>query len=145
MTPPRPAPYNRYPTDAASVAAGYRHLADLIESGAAPVPVGPAVDLFLRSHDPAEQPAAARDLMRALGGGRYDKDESGSSLLLDGMCGGLPVRIWVQRDAVCERVQVGEKTVEYEAQPAREAMPARTETVPVYEWKCAPLLDAASA
>lgn len=121
MTAPRPLPRVDYPTDRAALAAGYRHLAHLIESGQAPIPINPQVSLFL-SHGETpvdEQPTAARDLMRALGGGRYAKDvtASGGDLILRGMCGELPVDIWVTRDAVCERVVVGTDEV--------------TETVPV--------------
>jgi hypothetical protein len=39
----------------------------------------------------------------------------------------------VPRDKVCERVQVGVKTVEVPAQPAVEA---HVEEIPQYEWKC---------
>lgn len=143
---PRPITRTDYPTDRAAVAAGYRHLADLIESEQAPIPINPQVSLFLtHGHVPVgEQPAAARNLMRALGGGKYAKDPDASpgSLILRGMCGGLPVDIWLTRDAVCERVVVGTETVEV---PAVEAQPARTETRPVVEWRCSPLLAADDA
>jgi hypothetical protein len=150
-TTPRPLPRTDYPTDRAAIAAGYRHLADLIESEQAPIPINPEVSLFLTmSGLPVDdEPAAARDLMRALGGGKYAKDvqASGGSLILRGMCGGLPVDVWVTRDAVCERVVVG-------CEEVTEVVPAVTEadlrpeqtitrTVEHVEWRCAPLLAAA--
>lgn len=145
-TAPKPQPYKPYPhadADRPAYAEGLRHLADLIETGAAPFPYGP-MSLFLAfgSIPAAEQPAAARDLIRALGGGTYSKDASDATMSLDGMCGGVPIRIYVLRDAVCERVVVGTETVEVPAQPAIEA---HTETREIVEWHCGSLLDAADA
>jgi hypothetical protein len=149
MTAPKPLPRTDYPTDRAAIAAGYRHLADLIESEQAPIPVNPEVSLFL-SHGRTpvdEQPAAARDLMRALGGGRYEKavTASGGSLILRGMCGGLPIDVWVTRDAVCERVVVGTDEVTETVPVGEDTRPVETvtRTVERVEWRCAPLLAAA--
>jgi len=146
---PRPISRTDYLTDRAALAAGYRHLADLIESEQAPIPVNPSVSLFL-SHGVTpvdEQPAAARDLMRALGGGRYEKDvtSAGGSLILRGMCGGLPVDVWVTRDAVCERVVVGTDEVTETVPVGEDTRPVETvsRTVERVEWHCAPLLGAA--
>ena len=143
LTAPKPLPYKQYPVEAdrPAYAAGLRHLADLIESGASPIPHG-SMDLFLAfGKIPAdEQPTAARDLMRALGGGVYGKDPDSTTLALNGMCGGVPISIYVLREAVCERVVVGTETVEL---PAQEALPARTETRERVEWVCSPLLAAA--
>ena len=148
-TAPRPLARSAYPTDRAAIAAGYRHLADLIESGQAPIPITPAVSLFL-SHGETpvgEQPTAARNLMRALGGGKYTKDvtSSGGDLILRGMCGGLPVDVWVTRDAVCERVVVGIDEVEETVPVGEDTRPVETvkRTVERVEWRCAPLLGAA--
>lgn len=147
MTAPKPLPLDRYPTektvDRPAYAAGLRHLATLVEDGSLPIPYG-ALDLFLAfgSTPLEEQPAAARDLMRAIGGGRWAKDSSGNTMAFDGMCGGVPVRIYVARDAVCERVVVGTETVEVPAQPAVEA---HTQTREVVDWRCAPLLAAAES
>jgi hypothetical protein len=140
---PQPRSVGHYFTDddRADLAAGYRHLADLIESGQAPVPTSPSMSFFVNGEGD-EQPAAARDLMRALGGGTYAKEASGSGsyLTLEGACGGVPVRIYVARDAVCERVVVGEEKVQVPAQPAQ---PARVEVREIVEWRCHPLLEAA--
>lgn len=151
MSAPRPQPRTDYLRDdhRASLAAGYRHLADLIESGQAPIPVNPQVSLFLTYREvPAEeQPAAARDLMRALGGGRYEKDTtaSGGDLILRGTCGSLPVDIWLTRDAVCERVVVGTDEVTEAFPVGEDTRPVETvtRTVERVEWRCAPLLGAA--
>lgn len=151
-TAPKPQPRKEYfyDDDRAGIAAGYRHLADLIESGQAPLPVNPQVSLFL-SHGGApvdEQPAAARDLMRALGGGKYEKDvaSGGSSLILRGSCAGLPVDIWVSRDAVCERVVTGTTTVTETVPVGEDTRPVKTVTreVETFEWRCGSLLDAAT-
>lgn len=140
-TAPKPQPYTGFPyrdDQRADYAAGLRHLADLIEAGSAPFPHGSLN--FWPTGEPEEQPAAARDLMRAFGGGKYAKDADGTTMNLSGMCGGVPVRIWVARDAVCERVVVGTETVEVPAQPAVEA---HTEVRDVIEWRCGSLLGAA--
>lgn len=145
-TAPKPLPRKTYFTndDRAAVAAGYRHLADLIESGQAPIPTNAAVSLWvaLSGNDVDEEPTVARELMRALGGGTYEKDvaTSGGYLILRGTCAALPIDIWLTRDAVCERVVVGEERVEI---PARPAEPARVEVREIVEWRCAPLLAAA--
>jgi hypothetical protein len=140
-TAPKPLPRTTYVHDDAqrpAYAEGLRHLADLIEAGRAPFPNGP-LNLWL-DEAKDEQPATARELMRALGGGTYAKNADTDTLHLSGMCGGVPVRIWLSRDAVCERVVVGTETVEL---PAQEALPARTETRERVEWVCSPLLAAA--
>lgn len=143
---PRPAA-SQAVNDRAAVAAGYRHLADLIESGACPIPINASISINLGYRAevaPEDQPAAAAELRRAFGGGHWDKEDfdgyGSSSLILRGMCGGLPIDIWIDRSQVCERVVVGTETVEVPALPATEA---RTETREVYEWRCGPPLDAA--
>lgn len=150
-TTPRPLPRTDYPSDRAAVAAGYRRLADLIESEQAPIPINPQVSLFL-SHGAVpidEQPVAARELMRALGGGKYAKDtsSSGGDLILRGMCGGLPVDIWVTRDAVCERVVTGTREVVETVPVGEDTRPVETitRTEDVVEWVCSPLLAADEA
>jgi hypothetical protein len=144
-TAPKPLPRVSYPSQTdpearAAYAAGLRHLADVIETDPdCPFVSGP-LSLFI--HDDEHQAEIAARLRRELGGGLWKKAESGTHLTLDGMCAGLPIDLWLDRDAVCERVQVGEETVEHEATeeeivPAAEAW---TETVPVFEWRCSPLL-----
>lgn len=150
MTAPKPLPRTDYPTDRAALAAGYRHLADLIESGRAPLPVNASVTLNVDygdwQHPDDEQPAAARDLMRALGGGTYRKAEYGSDLILRGMCAGLPIDVWASRNAVCERVVVGKREIHTEVPIGEDTRPVKTvtRTEDVVEWRCAPLLGAAT-
>lgn len=144
MSAPTPRPWKLYPADEdrPAYAAGLRHMADLIEAGTIPIPTG-GVDLFVAfGPTPSEEQArAARDITRALGGGRWNKNgRNGSTLLLEGMCGGVPVRVYVDREAVCERVVVGRETVEVPAQPAVEAHTVEQDVV---EWRCSPLLAAA--
>lgn len=144
-TAPKPQPRKTYFTDddRAALADGYRHLADLIEAGQCPIPTGPAITIF------TDDPAEAVELRHALGGGRYAKDEydgyGTASLILKGMCGGLPVDLWITRSQVCERVQVGTRKVAEELPVGEDTRPWETVTrvEPVYEWKCAPVLDAA--
>lgn len=142
-TAPRPLPLTNAPRDVAAYAAGLRHLADLIESGVAPMPTNPSMGFhaYRVATEGVDQPTAARNLMRALGGGRYAKDQWDTSLILRGMCGGVPVDIWVARDEVCERVVVGTEVVEIPAQPAVEATTFEKEIV---EWRCGSILDAAA-
>lgn len=146
---PRPLPRTDYPslTDPearSAYAAGLRHLADVIESDPdCPYPQGP-INLFIHSGD--SQAEIAARLRRALGGGKWEKKEAvgGGYLTLDGMCVGVPIDLWLDRDAVCERVVVGTEEV-------TEVIPAVTEadlrpeqtitrTVEHVEWRCSPLL-----
>jgi hypothetical protein len=149
MTAPKPLPRTDYPSTTdpearAAYAAGLRHLADVIASDPdCPYPQGP-IALFI--HDGENQAEIAARLRRSLGGGRWQKKESvgGAYLTLDGMCGGVPVDLWLDRDAVCERVVTGTEEV-------TEVIPAVTEadlrpeqtvtrTVEHVEWVCSPLL-----
>lgn len=149
-TAPKPQPRTGFPSDRVGIAAGYRHLADLIESGQAPIPVNCSVTLNMNygdwKHTEEEEPALARDLMRALGGGTYRKDQYGSDLILRGMCGGLPVDLWVSRDAVCKRVVTGTTTVTETVPVGEDTRPVETVTrqVETFEWHCGSVLDAAA-
>lgn len=150
MNAPKPLPRTDYPSTTdpaarAAYAAGLRHLADVIEADPhCPYPQGP-ISLFIHDGDDDQAEIAAR-LRRALGGGKWEKKESvdGAYLTLDGMCGGLPVDIWVTRDAVCERVVVGVEEVTEVIPAITEAdlRPERTitHTVEHVRWECSPLL-----
>lgn len=140
-TAPKPQPRVSYPSQTdpearAAYAAGLRHLADVIETDPdCPFASGP-IALFI--HDDERQAEIAARLRRELGGGMWKKGESGTHLTLDGMCAGLPIDLWLDRDAVCERVVLGEAKVKIPAQPAR------VEVREIVEWRCSPLLDAAA-
>lgn len=141
---PKPQPYTYWPADRAAIAAGYRHIADLIESGDAPIPLNLKVSFMVGRQDEEDQAGAAAELRRALGGGHYTKNESidASYLFLEGMCGGLPVQIWMDRNAVCKRVVVGTDTVTEEIRVGEDTRPVETVTREVerVEWVCSPLL-----
>lgn len=62
-------------------------------------------------------------------GGYREKALVGSYAIVRRNFGPHSVEVNIPREKVCERVQVGEKTV-----PAAEAAPERVE--PVYEWQC---------
>lgn len=149
MVAPQPLPRVDYPSDVdpqarAAYAVGLRHLADVIEAHPeCPLPSGAALSFFLRGDDSAQ---IAADLRRAFGGGRWKKRPSvdESDLILEGMCAGLPINLWLNRDQVCERVVVGTEEV-------TEVIPAVTEadlrpeqtitrTVEHIQWVCSPLL-----
>lgn len=149
-TAPRPLRRVDYPslTDPearAAYAAGLRHLADVIESDPdCPYVQGP-VSLFIHSTD--DQAEVAARLRRAFGGGKWEKKEHGSYLTLNGMCAGLPVNLWLDRDAVCERVVTGTREVVEEVPLGEDTRPVETvtRTEDVVEWVCSPLLAAADA
>lgn len=151
MNAPKPLPRVDYPsrTDPAAraaYAAGLRHLADVIEADpACPYPQG-AIDLFIHDEDGDQAEIAAR-LRRELGGGKWQKDDQGSYLTLDGMCGGMPVNLWLTREAVCERVVTGRKEIVETVRVGEDPRPVETvtRTEDVIEWVCNPILAAADS
>jgi hypothetical protein len=46
------------------------------------------------------------------------------------------VRLTIAKELTCERVQIGEETVEREVYPDDVKPSVVTESVPVYEWRC---------
>lgn len=148
-TAPKPLPRVDYPdatnTDVrANYAAGLRHLADVIEAHPeCPLPSGNGLSFFLHGDGSAQ---VAANLRRAFGGGKWTKRPSydENDLILEGMCAGLPINFWLNREQVCERVVVGTEEI-------TEVIPAVTEadlrpeqtitrTVEHIEWVCSPLL-----
>lgn len=91
-----------------------------------------------------QQATIARAALRT--GATVDKDinERWHNVILH--FGTVRVEVLAYREEVCERVQVGTETVTTLAKDpaALAAIPEVevTEEVPVYEWKCKPLLDA---
>jgi hypothetical protein len=95
------------------------------------------------SSDLGEQKAAAQKIIRAIGG-HWDKvPDTYSDFTFIQERDGLRLFMQVTREAVCERVVTGTETVTI---PAKAAVPERTETREVVEWRCEPLLaEAVSA
>src|ERR1700677_796620 len=65
-------------------------------------------------------------------GGKWDKEEGEEYFHLVKHFGEHQVRLMVKRDQVCERVLIGNETVEVPDPNA----PKVTITQPVYEWRC---------
>lgn len=91
-----------------------------------------------------------RDTARAIGGRWHKNDPTKSEIdatyyLLTNerrLDGGVKIIIQCDRDEVCEKVQVGTKTVRVEAKPA---VDEHDEEQPVFEYECRPLNAAANA
>lgn len=77
-------------------------------------------------------------------GGRWEKQagDYGLFTLRQEILPGVFYRLVANREDVCERVQTGEKTVTERDPKAVAALPGVTRTVPVYEWRCGPILAA---
>ena len=127
--------------------AGLRALADLLESTEElPLPNTDTVYWYLfgsANLTLEEQKTEALRIVRMLPG-KQDKETTGDLYRLTGHVRGLQTQVIVERDAVCERVVVGTRTVEVE-EPDPEAVAAlpkvrRTEVVEQVEWRCHPLL-----
>lgn len=128
--------------DRAEYAAGLRAFADLLESEPSiPAPSGASVDLFVHDEDGKQ---AARDLLRKLGGGRWEKKPAAGSdnLIFEGWLHGLPVNVWVDREAVCERRVIGVDEITETVPVGEDMRPVETvtRTVERVEWICSPLL-----
>jgi hypothetical protein len=130
-------------TDPIEVADGLRALADLIENGQVEVPSGLKPAFWIHPAEGQTEKEATRQLLRTLGGGHWDKRTWEDSLILEGWIGGLPVDVWVNRRAVCERVVVGVDTVIETVPVGEDTRPVETLTREVerVEWVCSPLLD----
>lgn len=80
-------------------------------------------------------------IIRAVGG-RWDKDQPDGSAPYFGatlkLAGGVSLRVYTNRENVCERVQVGTEKVLVPAEQEPELAPAAMVEVerPVYEWRC---------
>lgn len=149
MTAPKPLPRVDYPSQddpevRAAYAAGLRHLADVIEAHPeCPLPSGSGLSFFLHGDDSATTAAALR---RAFGGGRWTKRPSHdeTDLILQGMCAGLPINLWLNRNQVCERRVVGQREITETVPVGEDTRPVETvtRTEDVVDWICSPILDA---
>jgi hypothetical protein len=127
---------------------GLRMLADLLEqnpdvklpydSGAAPSPARRVTLYFLHSRDPkADLTRFARLLP-----GRVDKEFSDNTFSVVGRLAGLHIEATAYRDAVCERVVTGTRTVTTMVPDPNwnGPMVEQTDEVEDVEWVCHPLL-----
>lgn len=75
-------------------------------------------------------------------GGRWAKeaDDYGLFRLRQEIAPGVFYELIANREDVCERVQVGEETVTEPDPVAVGALPVVERVVPVYEWRCDPIL-----
>lgn len=126
--------------------AGLRLLATILEDHPdLPLPYhGRGTELLWIANFWEDHKAIAREFARAIPG-EVTKNVRDDAFDLIGNVRGLRVQLIVDRDQVCERVVVGTETVTVPARPAIEAEPEHTEEREVVEWRCAPLLDDASA
>jgi hypothetical protein len=136
-----------------TTSARLRILADLIEAHPdLPPPYisacssGSSVDadwfLHTRGLELADQKATAARVVSILGG-QWDKTEDGDRFSFTQTRGGIIMRVWVARDAVCERVVTGSHEVTVPATPAKSAVPAQpavTHQVEDVKWVCSSLL-----
>lgn len=128
---------------AAEQAAGLRALADLIEANPDLSACAHVDHLYVFHPRSAEEQAQiARAGLRH--GALVVKDvwEKQHNIVLRwGLVGAAAL---AKRETVCERVQVGEETVTTTVPDPTVEVPLVevTETVPTYEWRCAPLLAA---
>ena len=122
--------------------AGLRELADLLERhDDLPLPYhGSGISELLwveTTRDTDEQKAVAAKFARLIPS-TIAKEPRGDALDVKGRIRGLRVCLIVDRDAVCERIVKGTKTVTIPAKPAE---PERTVVVDEVEWRCAPILS----
>lgn len=122
-------------------AAGLRALADLIEANPE---LNAHVDRIYGFHPKSAEAQAAIARAGLRHGAKVEKDvwEKQHNIVLK--WGPVHVHALADREDVCERVQVGEETVTSTVPDPTVVVPTVevTETVPVYEWQCRPLLAA---
>jgi hypothetical protein len=98
---------------------------------------GTLIDLDVSVYGATKEQLVA--LARKPGAGPFSKGYSSSLFeLTRSFGGGVRYSACGDREQVCERVVVGEETVEVPEQPY---VAAHTETRPITEWKCHPLID----
>lgn len=124
------------PDPRAEYIAGLRALADLIESKGLTGRFcgdGELAPLDIHVDTKTEAAAWARALTDVTKRAALGSD----NMLIEGRAGGVYMRVWVDRNEVCERVSTGFTTVTRRAQPA---IPETTEEVETFDWVCGPLL-----
>jgi hypothetical protein len=104
--------------------------------GGVNVIIGQGPDISLFCHDIED----VRDLRRQVGAMNKRETGAGGGFLLRGSIDGVGVDVWPPSSA-CQRVEVGtEQRAVIEVPDEVAAEYTRTETVPVYEWECDPVL-----
>lgn len=121
-------------------AAGLREIADLLDA----VPDLPTPNIDSDSvtfHLWTDADKEVARFAKAIGGRWHKNDPKANEfeakyyvLTHDHAFGPYKLRLLAQREAVCNRIQVGTRTVKEEARAAS------VKEVPVYEWECVPLL-----
>lgn len=129
--------------DRAGVVAGLRAFADLLETDpSVPMPTNLYFSLFVHGDEETDEKQATRKLLRSLGGGHWDKADYDNRLIFKGWLHGVPVDVWVNREAVCERRVIGVDEVTELLPVGEDTRPVApvTRTVERVEWICSPLL-----
>ena len=88
-------------------------------------------------------PLDSRESMVAfakIAGGRTDKEESDNLYYLTAKRDGFSVRAAGYRAHICEKIEVGVKIVPAHIIPAQKEQLVPEREVPIYEWRCPPLL-----
>lgn len=134
---------NRYVLDRADVAAGLRAYADLLDNDpSVPISANLSLGLFVHAGEDVDEKQVTRQLLRTLGGGHWDKGAYDNYLIFRGWLHGVPVDVWVSRQAVCERVVTGTREVTELLPVGEDTRPVQpiTRTVEDVQWICSPLL-----
>ena len=127
-----------------------RAIADLVEQRDLPMPSTINYDEVawnILSGGGDDTASRVADLARRIGG-TWEKNDPAANdynskyYELSQAFHGLTLTITAHREQVCERVKVGEREVTREVPTATTTV---TETEPVYEWRCVPLLAKAEA
>lgn len=105
-----------------------RALADFLEANPSLIPGGG--ERFYSYVRPEDFPAAARSL------GSAKKEATDEFAKLTKGFGKHQLTLLTDREEVCERVQVGERTVVREVLPEGVELVTEEVTEPVYEWRC---------
>lgn len=110
---------------------GLRELADFVEAHPE-IDAASTFTLNLWMHEKSD----LADWMKRLGG-KWDKYTGlDAYFIMRRMFGPHRIELNANREAVCERTQVGTKTVEKPDPELLAAVPLVTVEEPVYEWKC---------
>lgn len=133
-------------TNAQIVAKRFREMAKWLEQHP-DIPINdwekPAI-MVLAEYAKADESESEKTVMaraaKAMGRGKKEYTNEYFKLHAE-MPEGCSYAIWASRNKTCVATVVGTKEVVIPAQPAKEAVPERTETVDVIEWDCEGILE----